>query len=119
MRTSMPIQSSSKAFKPLVRSVPWALLAGDLCEPRCRDNHSGQSLDEIARRGGFDATEALAVICNMPWEPQQFGTEETCHRVLYMMAALYRRGVLQGGKIAAGAANADEAAKRIREHIEL
>lgn len=114
----MPIQSNA-GLKPRVQSVPWALVAGSLCEERCRINHGGQSLSRIAERGGFDAEEALCVICNMPWERGQFGDEQTCHRVLYMMAALYRRGVLEGGKIAATAPSTDEAAKLIRAHIEL
>lgn len=119
MRATMPIQSSNADLKPRVRSIPWALVAGDLAEQRCQSNHSGQSLDRIAERMGFDAAEALCVICNLPWKDGQFGDEQTCHRVLYMMAALYRRGVTEGAKIAATAPNADEAAKLIRAHIQL
>lgn len=115
----MPIQSHDDKLKPRVRSVPWELFGGDLCEQRCKENHAGQSLDRIAERMGFSADEALAVICNLPWRANQFGDEQTCHRLLYMMAARYRTGVLTGGRIAAQAASADEAAKRIREHIQL
>ena len=119
MRTVMPIQSADPDLKPRVRSVPWALFAGDLCETRCQSNHAGQSLDRIAERQGFDAAEALAVICNLPWKAHQFGDEQTCHRLLYMMAARYRAGVLEGGRIASTAENSDEAAKLIRAYIQL
>lgn len=119
MRSVMPIQSHNEALKPRVRSVPWALFGGDLCEHRCQANHGGQTLERIAERMGFSADEALAVICNLPWKANQFGDEQTCHRVLYMMAARYRTGVLDGGRIAARAANAEEATKLIREHIQL
>lgn len=117
MWKTMPIQSNP-GLKPCVRSIPWELLVGDLCAQRCKDNHGGQSLERIAERGGFSAEEALAVICNVSWG-SRFGDEQMCHRVLYMMAAMYRRGVTEGGKIAFGASSADEAAKLIRDHISL
>lgn len=119
MRTVMPIQAHNDKLKPRVRSVPWALFGGELCEQRCQSNHGGQSLDRIAERMGFTADEALAVICNLPWAAGQFGDEQTCHRLLYMMAARYRTGVLEGGRIASTAPNADEAAKLIRAHVQL
>ena len=75
-------------------------------------------MERIAERGGFSADEALAVICNVKWG-SRFGDEQMCHRVLYMMAAMYRRGVTEGGKITLGASSADEAAKLIRDHISL
>ena len=117
MRKTMPIQSNP-GLKPCVRSIPWELLAGDLCAQRCMENHAGQSLERIAERGGVSADEALAIICNMSWG-SDFGGEQASHRVLYMMAAMYRRGVAEGGKIAFGASSADEAAKLIRDHISL
>lgn len=119
MRDVMPIQSRNEALRPRVRSVPWALFGGELCENRCQANHGGQTLDRIAERMGFSADEALAVICNQPWKANQFGDEQACHRLLYMMAVMYRRGVLEGGKIAATAPDASEAAKLIRAHIQL
>lgn len=118
-RTTMPIQSSNAELKPRVRSVQWALFGGELAEKRCQSDHGGQSLDRIAERQGFDAHEALAVICNQPWREGQFGDEQACHMLLYMMAALYRRGVIDGGRIAASASSPDEAARLIREHIQL
>ncbi len=119
MRAVMPIQSHNADLKPRVRTVPWALFADELCETRCQQNHGGQTLERIAERMGFDAAEALAVICHLPWKDNQFGDEQTCHRLLYMMAARYRAGVLAGGKIAATAKDAAEAALLIREHIQL
>lgn len=116
-RRTMPIQSNA-GLKPCVRSIPWELIAGDLCAQRCQDNHGGQSLERIAERGGFSADEALAVMCNVKWG-SRFGDEQMCHRVLYMMAAMYRRGVLDGAKIASAASTTDEAAAAVRKHIEL
>lgn len=119
MPANMPIRASNLDLKPRVVRIPWALVAGELCEQRCQSNHGGQTLQRIYERQGFDAAEALAVICNQPWRDGQFGDEQSCHRLLYMMAALYRRGVIEGGKIAATASSPDEAAKLIRDHINL
>lgn len=44
--------------------VPWALLAA--CEHQVKANH-GQTLEELARRGGLDPAEALAVLQGRRW----------------------------------------------------
>ena len=102
-RTSMPIQAS-KGLKPLVRSVPWAVVAGGMSEDRCKLNHSGQTLERIAQRHGFSACEALWVICNMPAN-SSLDNEQAQHRLLYMMTAIYRRGVIEGARTAATKSN--------------
>ncbi len=58
-RTIMPIMSSI-----LMSEIPWALIAPH--EAQARANH-GQSLNELARRGGLAPCEALAILDGKPY----------------------------------------------------
>lgn len=48
----------------VVAGIPWDIL--DACTVRLRTNH-GQSIEQLAQRGGLDATEAIAVLEDRPW----------------------------------------------------
>ncbi|MFC6743362.1 hypothetical protein [Methylobacterium tardum] len=80
-----------------VTDLPWELFASDVTEQACERNH-GQSLADIARRGGFDAGEAICVLTGQHWRDGMVH-EQQAHRILYMMRHLYRRGVLMGRQI--------------------
>ena len=45
--------------------LPWNIIAPH--ERRARLNHAGQSLAELAQRGGLTASEALAILENRPF----------------------------------------------------
>lgn len=45
--------------------IPWELIAPH--EPQARTNHCGQSLEELARRGGLSAAEAWCVMHGLPF----------------------------------------------------
>lgn len=80
-----------------VTDLPWELFASDTTQGVCGRNH-GQSLSDIARRGGFDASEALCVLTCQHWRDGMI-PEQQAHRILYMMRHLYRRGVLMGREV--------------------
>lgn len=48
----------------LLKAIPWALISSH--EDQARRNH-GQTLDDLARRGGLSPSEALAIIQNLSW----------------------------------------------------
>lgn len=53
------------------RPIPWELIA--VCERQAQTNHD-QSLAQLAKRGGLDASEALAVLEGRRWirmEPEE------------------------------------------------
>jgi hypothetical protein len=58
-----PIHSSDHG---LLDSVPWELVAPH--EAQARINH-GQSLDELASRGGLGLTELAFILMNERWRP--------------------------------------------------
>lgn len=62
MPGEFPIQRIDESQVRQPTSIPWELLN----ERRADLNH-GQTLQELARRGGLSVTEALAVIENRPW----------------------------------------------------
>lgn len=45
--------------------IPWELIAP--YEPQARKNHCGQSLEDLARRGGLSVAEAWCVVHGLPW----------------------------------------------------
>jgi hypothetical protein len=49
-----------------IKEIPWALLEGH--EAQAAANHSGQSLERLAERGGVMPEEALAIIEDRKWE---------------------------------------------------
>jgi len=49
----------------IIASIPWAFLAPH--EKQARSNHGGQSLSELAGRGGLGVSEALAIIEGRRW----------------------------------------------------
>lgn len=55
-------------FMPILRHpdfrLPWALVAPH--EKQAMRNH-GQTLEQLAERGGLGFTEALAIMCDLPW----------------------------------------------------
>lgn len=74
----------------IVRRVPWALF-NEAAERCCRFHHDGQSLADIASRGGLDATEALTILSDrQDWS--DFGGEERAQHLLYTMIDMFRRG---------------------------
>lgn len=88
----MPIQQphhdQSGPREVRVRRVPMSLFRG--CDEWCQKFH-GQSLERIAERGGFDAHEALRVVCNLVHHPAHLSNDDA-HRILYAMVVMYRRG---------------------------
>lgn len=46
-------------------SIPWCVIA--LHENQAMKNHSGQSLERLAERGGLSPSEAVAVLHDRPW----------------------------------------------------
>jgi hypothetical protein len=79
----------------IVEDVPWELLDVQSARARCEGNH-GQTIEEISRRGGFDATEAVGVLIGLTWSELRHLREDHAHRILYQMTHLFRRGVLTG-----------------------
>ena len=70
----MPVQSSWDAsrFERLQGSaIPWSMI-----EPHnatAKANHGGQDLEQLARRGGVSACEALAILDDRPWVEMEVG----------------------------------------------
>jgi hypothetical protein len=86
----MPIMVKDRPVNEVrVYSLPWALFAGT--DEWCRKHHGGQSLEMIARRGGFDAHEALRIVGNLTNFPDHLSNDDA-HRILYALAVMYRRG---------------------------
>ncbi|MGU3417695.1 hypothetical protein [Methylobacterium sp. D54C] len=79
----------------IVENVPWELFDVQSARARCEDNH-GQTIEEISRRGGFDATEAVGVLIGLAWGDLRHLREDHAHRILYQMIHLFRCGVLTG-----------------------
>ena len=55
------------------KGIPWRVIAP--FDARAKQNHGGQSLEELARRGGLDCGEALAVLNDVrlfPYKPATF-----------------------------------------------
>lgn len=46
-------------------AIPWAVIAP--CERQCQRNHGGQTLEEIAKRGGLGAAEACDILLGLRW----------------------------------------------------
>lgn len=96
-RNEMPIQVGNdldlrerQGERPvIVRSIPWEMIAGEAGERQSQRNH-GQTLEEIAKRSGFSACEAICVMASMPWKA--IGTDADAHRILYAMKVLFNRG---------------------------
>jgi hypothetical protein len=64
-----PIMASyRRAYPDLPRSIPWRLLAPH--EAQAKRNHGGQDLETLARRGGLDPVEMIAVLDDLPWDPK-------------------------------------------------
>jgi hypothetical protein len=72
-----------------VHEIPWAMIMD--CERQSQENH-GQSLDKISSRGGFDASEAVAVLSGLSYRALGGMSEEAAHRVLYSMKVMFNRG---------------------------
>ena len=64
-------------------SIPWAMIAPH--EAQARRNHGGQDLAELARRGGLDPAEAIAVLEDRPW--RGLPREEAERRIEELVAA--------------------------------
>jgi hypothetical protein len=65
--------------------VPWAFVAPH--EGQALANHE-QDLTQLARRGGLDTTELLAVLEDRPWHP--VGRLDAAARVVELLAAWRR-----------------------------
>lgn len=55
-----PVHSADRHLAP---GIPRKLLAREWCDRRAMRNH-GQTLDELARRGGLSLAEALLIVQN-------------------------------------------------------
>jgi hypothetical protein len=88
-----------------VRSIPWAMIAD--CEEQSQKNHD-QSLDQIKRRAGFSACEAICVIAGIRYIP--IGNDEDVHRILDAMRFLFNRGQRVAEARATARSDAREAA---------
>lgn len=73
----------------IVSDLPWEMIEGDASERQAQINH-GQSLEELQKRAGISACEAIAILSNLEWN--DFGGEEKAHRILYAMRHLFMRG---------------------------
>ena len=110
LTADMPIQVNSelqlrvqRGQRPvLVRSLPRTMFV-DAHERQCQRNH-GQTLDRIRERGGFGATEAIAVLSCLGWEHFEGLKSEHSHYVLYSMIAMHNRGMRVAEAAAGGAA---------------
>lgn len=56
----------------LLTDVPWSLIAPH--EAQAKQNHGGQSLVELARRGGLSECELIAVLEDRKWHPMDWRT---------------------------------------------
>lgn len=99
-RAEMPIQVYSELALAerrgerlvLVRSIPWAMIADDACERQSQRNHS-QSLERIAERRGFGASEAVRVLAGLTWDDPKLSIPNlAAHRILYAMRVMFERG---------------------------
>ena len=59
-------EASERRF-PIQRgpSIPWSLIAP--YDAQARENHGGQDLERLAKRGGLGPCEAVAVLESRPW----------------------------------------------------
>ena len=59
---------SAPVWFPIMNAppVPWALMAA--CERQAQANH-GQSINQLARRGGLASSEAVALLEGRRWQP--------------------------------------------------
>lgn len=95
----MPIQISTRmdiderrGLRPVaVKSIPWEMISDEVSQRQCERNH-GQTLDEVAGRGGLGASEAICVIAGISY--RTFGADEDEHRILYAMRTMFNRGLL-------------------------
>lgn len=75
----------------IVRSVPRTIFVS--AHERQSDRNHGQTLEDIRKRGGFSATEMIAVLSCLDWEAVGCLKEEAAHRILYSMIATHNRGM--------------------------
>lgn len=94
IQISIPLQQRKRAgeLMVIVTEIPLTLFV-DASERQCRENHSGQSLERIRERGGFGATEAVAVLSNLRFWNVESIKEEHAMRILYSMIAIHNRGM--------------------------
>lgn len=74
-------------YMPIL-GTPFAVRMDVLNEQQAKDNHGGQSLDMLRRRGGFSLCEAAAIAERRQWRQQK---AEDAARAL--MAAQPAQGV--------------------------
>ncbi len=79
-------------------SIPWSMIAPH--EHQALANHS-QTLECLARRGGLDPTEALAVIEDRPL-PRVFDLEKDRARLVDLERAYFYRGMYEWEKVKNG-----------------
>lgn len=95
----MPIQvggflklSERRGERPvIVRALPWEMVADEATAARCLKNHD-QTLERIAERGGFGASEAIRCIAGLGLFDDVTIPEAQAHRILYAMRVLFNRG---------------------------
>lgn len=58
----------------IVVGVPWAMIEPH--EAQAKRNHGGQTLRRLAERGGLGAAEAVAVLCNGPYQQMPFAAAQ-------------------------------------------
>lgn len=61
-----PIMEDWSGKKEGVFSIPWIMIEDH--DNQAKLNHCGQNLEALARRGGLDVTEALAVLDDRRWK---------------------------------------------------
>lgn len=96
---NMPIQLGSdlslrqrRGERPvIVKELPLSMFV-DAHEAQCEKNHY-QTLERIRERGGFGASEAIAVLSCLPFDGVQAIGNEAAHRILYAMIATHNRGM--------------------------
>lgn len=99
LTADMPIMLSS-AFRQRidrgerlvrVRSMPVTIFVD--AHERQSDRNHGQTLARIRERGGFDATEMVAVLSCLHYRAIGDLSEEAAHYILYEITAAHNRGM--------------------------
>ncbi len=84
-------------FPDYPRSVPWSFVAPH--EKQAEENHD-QSLELLAKRGGLDPSEMLAIVTGKRWneiDASQDGLAANRDALLALLAATLLAAIQEGG----------------------
>lgn len=57
------------------------------CERRAMLNHGGQTIEELAKRGGLTPQEAMAVVQDAPWQERRWHNDEAAWSNLQLIVS--------------------------------